>query len=280
MKQRNIFFYLIFTFLSISLVAKAQNRLNVNEMIDNLKEKNLTHTQRISDVAKRLIGSPARSFAETYRDSTRKDSDLLPFDSKQFVETAIALTYAADKINADSLTFMSELDAVKYRKGENSGYASNMIYISDWIADNHYRGKIKEKTYDFPDNTFIIKTLDYISLHRDEFAGFKDESQFERMKSIEMGLRAHKIPFMKTHTLGKKNIIDKLQSGDIIVIIGKENGMDLYDMGVVVIEDGVARLIHANPSEGKIVMENNSIYDYLKPFVKEIKGYRILRLPD
>ena len=258
----------------------SQSSVNVGKILSEIKDKKLSRGDRASIAASSLIGADARSLAESYLDSANNESNLLPFNSKQFVETAIALAFASEKLNPDSALFLSELDAVRYRKGENSGYASNMIYASDWIADNNYRGKLKEKTYDLPDNTFMIKTLDYVSSHRNQFAGLRDSIQFERQKSIEMGLRAHKIPYMKLHTIGKKNIIEMLRSGDIIVIIGKEEGMDLYDMGIILIENSLPYLIHADAKERKIVKEKSPVYEYLKPLTKEIRGYRLLRLPE
>lgn len=257
-----------------------QDQKIIENILKEKRDPKERRGDRMARIAMNLNGTGTVTMKEANAMAGRPEIIVEGSDGKEFVENVIALVLASEKTDPDMSLFEKELDGIRYRRGENNGYGSRLIYGADWIGDNCYRGKIKELTRDLPDNTFLVKTLDYVSNHRDEFAGLRDSLAFERVKTIEMGYRAHKIPYMKVQSAGKKDVIEMMQNGDIILIVGKTDGWDFYDIGLLIKENGIPHLLHASESEGKILLEPEPLADYLKRNTKAIRGYRLLRIAE
>lgn len=271
---------LILSFLCAMAVHDNAVSPDIDSLLKKMTELKLNRIGKIARLAELLEGTPGVSFRQSFASNTRPMDFSGGLDSREFVEAIMAVVLASENENPDKNAFLRELEKVRYRTGTDNGYASRLLYGADWIIDNSYRGNIREYTNDFETNTFQIKTLDYISSHRDEFAGLKDSVAFERMKAIEMGYRAHKIPFLKVPTAGKKDIIEAMQSGDIIMILGKQPGMDINDMGIILIKEGKPRLMHVNTMTNKWTLEQPTLVELLKHNTKSIQGYRIMRISE
>lgn len=200
------------------------------------------------------------------------------FDCVTFVETSIALAITAKRTNSTWRDFAYNLKSIRYRKGVIAGYASRLHYISDWIADNIYRGNITELTQNIDGHTSLIKTINYMSKNSDKYPALNDSLNLVEIKKVEMGYRSHLIPYLKKQTLTKKQNLQQLQDGDIIVILSKTDGLDVSHVALIKLVNDKPHLIHASIKSGKIVLEEIDINEYLKRHARNAPGVRILRV--
>ena len=200
------------------------------------------------------------------------------FDCITFVESIIALTQTAQRSHSTWRDYAQHLESIRYRKGSMTGYASRLHYISDWIADNTYRGNIKEITQSIEGATTMIKTLNYMSRNADKYSALEDSSNLAEIKKIEMGYRSLLIPYLKKQFLAKKSVCQQLKDGDIVVILSKTDGLDASHVGFIAFIDDTPHLLHASTLKGEIYFEQIDLNEYLKRHARNAPGIRILRI--
>ena len=201
------------------------------------------------------------------------------FTPLMFVNTVIALAKASEKAGTIDLnTFSSEFENISSRKGEAKGFPSVMYHASDWIIDNTARGNITELTENYSGVVARTKSLDEMTRKRGNFAALADSATFEAVRMTEMGFRTHRIPSLKKETIKKKEVVEDLRNGDIILMVPGRDGIDIYDMGFVTLENGLPYLIHLSPQSHTVVKEKEDLARYMNLMTKYFQGYRILRV--
>lgn len=256
----------------------ANDTATANRILQSLKGGDKSPGDKMVSAALMLEGS---SFDDYYRtDSVAAlRINLESFTPLMFVNSVIALAKASDYPGvADWHTFFREFENVACRRGENKGFSSIMYHSSDWIGDNMARGNITELTENYSGAVAGTKSLDEMTRRRNDYAALADSATFEMVRMTEMGFRTHRVPYLKKETIKKKEIIDDLRNGDIIILVPNGDGVDYYDMGFVEISDGVPHLIHLSPQSKTVVRESESLARYLGLMTKHFQGYRILRV--
>lgn len=207
--------------------------------------------------------------------------NLESFTPLTFVENVIALTKAANYPGvSDWRTFGREFENIACRRGENTGFPSVMFHGADWISDNIARGNIVELTENYEGAVANTKSLDEMTRKRADFAALSDSTTFETVRMTEMGFRTHRIPMLKKETIKKKEIREDLRDGDIILLVSNPDGHDIYDMGIVTIEDGAPYFVHVSPYSHTVVKEKDELGRYMNLVTKYFKGYRLLRIKE
>lgn len=203
--------------------------------------------------------------------------NLDEMDCTTFIETVTAMTLTVIEGRNSWQDFLYNLEQLRYRQGRIDGYASRLHYISDWIVDNTHRGNLSEVTDRIPGVAYQVKTLDYMTRHRDAYPAMSDDEVFEKIKSCEVGYRSHRFPYLKSSTLMSKNASSQLKSGDIIAFTTKTEGLDVSHIGIVVIVDGTPRLLHASSKNGKVTIDPMTLAEYLRKN-HNITGARLIRV--
>ena len=134
-------------------------------------------------------------------------------------------------------------------------------------------------TVRLPISAYAVKTLDYMTKHRDSYPALADSAEFERMKNCEIGYRSHRFPYIRTSTLAGKWSKENLQNGDILAFTTKTPGLDVSHMGIVVMKNDGPHLMHASTRAGKVTIEERSLAEYLRKNTN-ITGARIIRPAD
>lgn len=219
--------------------------------------------------------------ADTYY---KKDSvaslrlNVETFTPITFINTVGALGYASVGTTEPSWReFAKELTELSCRRAENMGFSSLMWHASDWVGDNHYRGKIKELTENYSGIVEKTKSLDYLTRHRSEYAVLKDSATYEKVRMTEMGFRTHRVPTLKKETIKKKEVIEDLKDGDVIILNPQEDGIDIRVIGIVVRREDGPHLIYFSEEEGKVAETKDPLPSWMKLKTKYFNGYRILR---
>lgn len=251
----------------------------ISAIIERLKSES-DFGAKLATAAESLQGAGLDDYYRTDSVATlRVSTDS--FTPLMFVNTVIALAKTSERPGAGGIaTFEDELVNIACRKGENKGFPSIMYHASDWIGDNSARGNITELTENYAGVVARTKSLDEMTRKRGDYVALADSAVFENVRMTEMGFRTHRIPSLKKETVKKKEIIDDLQDGDIILLVPNGDGIDIYDMGIVAMENGVPHLIHLSPQTHTVVKEIEDLARYMALVTKYFQGYRILRVKD
>ncbi len=264
-------------------LTKAQNTRFNNEYADTTKltqilisESILETPGQVDRIAKLFIDTPygAGTLDKYQEEALTVNLDSL--DCTTFVETVLALAYTACEHRQSWQDFTYNLRRFRYRHGEIDGYASRLHYISEWILDNAARGNLREITADLPGVRYGVKSLDYMSTHRNKYPALSDDNTFAAIKNVEAGLSNHRYPYIKGSSVKNDKLASHLRNGDIICFTTAIKGLDVTHMAIITMIDGIPHLIHASRSSGKIILDPLSLSDYVRRNRND--GIRVLRL--
>lgn len=200
------------------------------------------------------------------------------FDDITFLNTVTALARVSTSPGHKRINeIMSELENIGYRRGRENGFASGMIYFSDWAVDNKARNNVTECTERYSDN-FRTKSLDKVTRNRSVYRALKDSSAFEAQKMVEMGFRTHKVPHLKREQAMSKEVLEDMRDGDIVVLLTPDPETDALEIGIVRKRDDGFHLIHPSSETGTVIEEKENLGRYIKRNAKRTYGWRWLRL--
>ena len=228
-------------------------------------------------VAESFVGVPFEEV--TKNDSTgslalRADA----FDDMTFLNTVAAISRLSTSPGHKRINELErELENLSCRRGEEKGFASRMLYLSDWVVDNKARKNIIEETETYSDS-FRTKSLDKVTHSREEYAALRDSAAYEDMKMVEMGFRTHKVPHLKREQAATGYVDEEMRDGDIIVLLTPDASTDAAEIGFVRKREDGFHFIHPSASAGKVVEEKETLARYIKRNAKRIYGWRWLRL--
>lgn len=275
--------------LLITLSASALDfrSLRIADPADTLKAEQLISLpgladagrgRRIAMLAEALKGAPRDEYYSTDSIASLR-FNLSSFTPITFINTVAALSDVASASGAHTWRDVAlALEKYSCRKGVDAGFSSLMWHISDWLVDNIYRGNAVELTGDYPGVIERTKSLDYLSRHRDKFAVLADSVVYDKVNMHEMGYRTHRVITLKKETINKKELLEDLRDGDIIVLNPGQDGIDIYIIGYAVKRDDGFHLIYMSPEENRIVETPENLQRFFKLKTKNFNGYRILRL--
>lgn len=224
--------------------------------------------------AKEFLGTPYTAATLERGDDRHVLVCLDGMDCTTMVETVLALAMTAGEGRSSWRDFTYNLERLRYRGGDAQGYASRLHYITDWAIDNEARGILREVTDRLGAPTsYSVKSLDYITAHRDQYPALTDDDEFAVIKHVEEGFHGHRTPYIKPMNIAKA----QLRDGDIIAITAKTEGLDVVHLGIVKMDGKKPRLIHASSKAGKTIIDESSLADYVRRR-KDATGIRVFRL--
>ena len=253
----------------------AKDSLKVMEVIEKAATGE-TYGDRIVAAAKALQGIPRGRAA----DNDSLGTIMIRLDSlnqREFIYTALAAAKTAALTVPSLREFEKNLENISRRKGVDEGFSSQFFYGADWIVDNVYRGNIQEMTEYLDGGSSRTKTLDYVSRHADEFPALSNPEVLDKVKVVEFGYRSHRIPHLKKQSIGNKNVKELMQDGDIIIMNPPETDFDIYDIGIVSMENREPFLIHISRLDNEVTLDPYPLSRLFKIEGQFFYGYRWLR---
>ena len=256
-----------------------KDTIKINELLkDGIDSKLTKANDLVVFYAKKLINTPY--VAHTLEGDTEMLTiNIDELDCTTFVETLYALTRTTLSQRATWRDYANNLESVRYRNGVMSDYSSRLHYISDWIINNSTRGNIKDITPDFKDCRYMVKTIDFMSSHRDLYPSLKDDVIYEKMRNYEIGYRSHRFPYIRKTSVNSKDSRKTFRSGDIIGMVTNIDGLDISHLGVVLKENDKLYFINASMGGKKVQIEKQLFADYLAGIRSNI-GVRVFRIID
>ncbi len=257
-----------------------QDTTRINQLLqEGIASGIKTPNELVAFYADRLLGTPYVAL------TLEGDEELLTInidelDCTTFVETLYALARTTMNCRYSWLDYAANLENVRYRNGEMGDYSSRLHYISEWILNNASRGNLKEVTPDLPHANYLIKTIDFMTNHKDSYRSLKDNSAMvEKIKGYEMALRNHRMPYLKKSWLGDKAVKAALRDGDFMGLVTKIEGLDISHLGIIHKDDkGEIYLLDASMSGGKVMLESKNLRDHLSGSKSTCLGVRVFRI--
>lgn len=249
----------------------------INNILTEVSAAEITNANKLMVmIGEKFIGTPYEAGTLEGNPETLT-VNLDGMDCTTFVETVAALALTVEENRNSWQDFLYNLEQLRYRQGRIDGYGSRLHYISDWVVDNTHRGNLREVTDRMPGAAYQIKTLDYMSSHRDAYPAMSDDAVYEKIKSCEVGYRSHRYPYIKSADLMSKKAATWLKEGDVIAFTTKTPGLDVSHIGIVVMKDGVPYLLHASSKGGKVMIDPLPLAEYMRKN-RNLTGARFIRV--
>ena len=203
---------------------------------------------------------------------------LVETDCILFVESCLAMALNAKKgiFHPDSLC--ATIQSLRYRDGKVDGYASRIHYTSEWIRQGEARGIFREITDVLSGDNLSGQRFSYMSEHSDAYRQLKgNPAEVARIAQMEASLNQHTDYFVIPKEAVSK-MEHLLKDGDILGFNSTVKGLDIAHVALVYHkENGQVGFIHASQADGKVVIDEKSIADYVNSR-KSNNGIRIVRV--
>ena len=243
------------------------DRLTAHARSEALHEASLGRAMQ--SIGQQLIGSPYLEHTLDTPPDERLVTRLDGFDCVTFVEVALALgrgVYAQDYSFAG---YADRLQEQRYRDGATPGYCERLHYFSEWIADNHDRGIVRDITADLGGER-VDRSLTFMSENREAYARFaNDDSLYACIQEMEASLQArshhwHVVPEDQIDA-----VASQIEAGDILGFATDIGGLDIAHTGLAFRgENGQLGVLHASLS-GEVLVSPD-----LQRYVQQI-GHQI-----
>jgi len=187
--------------------------------------------------------------------------NLREFDCVTFVESVLALARTVKK-HGDYHDFKLELQNIRYRGGELSGYPNRLHYFSEWIADNEAKGVVRNVTRELG-GTQDTEPINFMSKNVQAYRQLKDTAMLNRM--LETEARLSNIPRYYIPEDKIADVAGRIMDGDVIAATSTRPGLDIAHTGLAIRVNGELHLMHA-PLVG------DSVEISKRPLAERIKG--------
>lgn len=247
----------------------------INKVLLQNREKTVPELMIIA--AKQMLGTDY--VAGTLEQIPEKLAvSLTQTDCILFVESCLAMALNAKNGLSDADEFCRTVQDLRYRNGKVDGYASRIHYTSEWIRQGEARGIFREITDVLSRENLSGQRFSYMSEHSDAYRQLKgNPSEIARIAAMEASLNK----FHDYYVIAKedvKGIEHLLMDGDILGFNTSVKGLDIAHVALVYHkENGEVGFIHASQADGKVVVDEKSIADYVMGR-KSNNGIRIIRV--
>ena len=183
-------------------------------------------------------------------------------DCVTFVENALVISRLIKKGKTDIEDFENELEFIRYRDGNNTGYTSRLHYFTDWIYDNEGKGVVKDITYDIG-GILYNKNINFMTTHTKSYKQLYGKSKnISKMKEVESDMNEREMFYIPKSKVD--NYYDLLKTGDIIATTTDISGLDVTHTGFIYKENGNTYFLHASSTENEVVISSEQLKQYLQ----------------
>lgn len=181
-------------------------------------------------------------------------------DCTTFLENVVVLSRLVRIDQCEMEDFIIELERIRYRDGELSGYDSRLHYFTEWIANNEEKGIVEDVTEQVGGEVYD-KKIDFMSTHRSAYPALADEAFYETIIEVEGELNKKQRHFIPKEKLA--SLEANIQNGDLIAITTSIGGLDVSHTGMAIRENGRIHLLHASSNSNKVEVSTKPLADYL-----------------
>ena len=251
------------------------DRARLAEWTAALRAEGLTHAEtplgrsavRVGELA---AGTPYEAFTlEAYLRAGGSASGTEPltlsltrFDCVTLVEACLAVARVSDGEDAPTWKdFGAEVERMRYRGGERRGYASRLHYFSEWIADGHARGVVRDLGRELG-GVEDARPLRFMTEHRGSYPALADDAVYREIATIER--RLDESPRHVVPTARLLEVPDRIESGDVLAFATAIPGLDVSHSAFAYRDaGGILRVLHAPLSGGVVEVTPSTLPEYV-----------------
>ena len=275
-KACKIVFTIVYLLCNIAASAQTIYTRNDSIIIENIL-KNHTQSNGVIDIVSSFLGHP---YVASTLDSCAAERLIIntrQFDCTTFIETITALEITAKGSERNFEQFCNNLTRLRYRNGELNGYASRLHYISQWICNSSKQGVIKEITTESHTATQLLY-LNFMSKPPGSYLQLKSDSTLiAAIEEFEKPFREIEVKYIPKSALNSSRKTLSIEDGDILALVTAIKGLDVSHVGFAKWIDGKLHLVHASSSKGTIIIDEQTLFDYMKS-KKNNLGIRVFRI--
>lgn len=265
--MKHLQLYIIVLFLSSSFVAHTQIKYEqrdkeiLSAIFNELKnEKNKSTAELVVATGKLFLGTTY--VAQTLE--TKKEQlviNLRELDCTTYAENCLTIARTVKSEELSFEKFTKELTKIRYRNGIINTYPSRLHYFSDWIYDNDKKGLVRDVSKEIG-NISYPNAVNFMSTHPDSYKQLKNNTAFQQqLVQQEKDISKRKTYFLPKEKLGEFE--SKLKDGDIVGITTSVSGLDITHVGIIVMKNRKAHLMHASSKAEKVIISENTLREYL-----------------
>lgn len=151
---------------------------------------------------------------------------------------------------------VQEVAFTRYRGGKVGDYLSRLHYTCDWMHDNAEKEVVSAIGEAMKGAKPMNKAIHFMSSHPDTYRQIKaNPSLIDRLKSIESEISARENMYIPRDSVVMN--LDKFRSGDIIGLTTTLEGMDCAHTGLIRVDGGVPKFLHASSVAKKVVLDQS-----------------------
>jgi len=187
--------------------------------------------------------------------------NLRELDCTTFAENCLAISRTIKSDSPSFEQFLSELQNIRYRKGEIDGYTSRIHYFSDWIFENNKKNLVKDISEEIANIPYPLQ-VNFMSTHPESYAQLKDSTLVPIIAIQEKEISARKMFYIPEERITEFE--DRLMDGDIAGITTGIKGMDISHVVILQRAAGRIHILHASSAGKKVILSEETLEDYLK----------------
>lgn len=289
MNKRIFLFLIVLQFVLLPLTGQVVCGPNDSVRVEALLKEGLAQpasTNLELFYAKKFLDFPYVAHTLEKGDPERLVVNLDELDCTTYVDVVAALVRTVRAKHSDWSTFCLKLRQQRYPNGVIKNYTSRNHYYSQWIAGGESEGFSHEINSADCKNSFnpfqakqVLK-LSFMSTNPTYYDALKRHPEYVKdIAKMEKKMTGKTVSYIPNRflNLGK----DKLRcvhDGDILALVTSKDGLDVSHLGFAVwMPDGKLHLLNASSLYHKVVLDQNTLYTYMKR-QKTNLGIRVIRL--
>jgi cell wall-associated NlpC family hydrolase len=186
--------------------------------------------------------------------------NLRGMDCTTFMENALVLGRCIRMNRTTFEAYREELTLVRYRGGVINGYPCRLHYFTDWVHDNARKNVLRDVTAELGGER-ADRRVEFMSTHPEKYRQLSRPANLEAIRTMEDAINARGFSVVPARRI--KEILPRLQEGDIIGTATAIPGMDVSHVGLVIREDERPRFLHASLSGGAVWVADGTVADYV-----------------
>lgn len=272
----------IFFFCCLAGKLDAQTEVHSTEKDRRVVERYLSAFQERKDLPiGELVTQTALSFLDKpYVSSTLEQEpecltvNLREFDCTTFVENVLALAYTLQERSPSFGDYCRQLQGFRYRNDTIDDYTDRLHYFTDWIYENQRKKLLEDVTRQIGGKPLALQ-LSFMSGHPQFYKQLKNNEAFLRMlKAKELEINHRRYFYIPVSDIPACE--PAMQSGDIVCFVTTIVGLDVSHVGFIYKKEGKTTFIHASSAVHKVIVQPDSLADYISHSPK-CKGVLIIR---
>jgi Protein of unknown function (DUF1460) len=234
-----------------------------------------TLSERTLQVAQTFLGTPYVSHTLEMSETEQVVVNLRALDCWTFVESCMALALTATDSVRSFEQYIDHIRQLRYRNGIVDGYGSRLHYFSEWVLNVIEKGYFRDITQDLG-GTKLTKKIQFITQNPKKYPKIRDTVEMSKIQMAQDRMNAQEWFYIPKYKV--KNIEQKIQPGDMIVITSNVRGLDVEHQGFAIRgNDGLLRILHASSTSQKVTISKRSLSEYLGK-VPAMSGIMVLRM--